>query len=359
MENKIIVITGPSAIGKTTISNLILSFNKTIEKAKSVSTRKKREEIDEYEFVTVDDFKDKIINNELIEFEEVYNNTYYGTLKSELNRIVSNNKIPLLVLNVKGAITIKKIFKEKCISIFLNVSDKVILKDRLIKRGSDSNIDERLEKIDFEISLKDEFDYEINNDDIYKSFERINKIINDNIIEKKSETLIVNFYAGPGAGKSSMASGVFSELKWEGVESELVQEYAKDLVWGELFNALNNQIDVFGNQHKRLFRLFDKVDVIVTDSPLLLQTLYSKDNYLNALITNVYKSGNNLDIFLNRVKEYNPKGRTQTKEEAIELDKNMKKILTETGNEFYTFNGEKASVEKVVKLILEKLKKDI
>lgn len=173
MKNKIIVITGPSGSGKTTISNLILSFDKNIEKAKSVSTREKRDEQDDsdYNFISSDLFKDKIINDELIEFEEVYGN-YYGTLKSEINRILSKNKTPLLVLNVKGAITLKKLFNDDCISIFLNTSNRDILKDRLLKRNVDSNLSSRLEKAEFEISLKAEFDYEVVNDDFFQSFEK-------------------------------------------------------------------------------------------------------------------------------------------------------------------------------------------
>lgn len=173
MKNKIIVITGPSGSGKTTISNLKLSFDKNIEKAKSVSTREKRDEQDDsdYNFISSDLFKDKIINDELIEFEEVYGN-YYGTLKSEINRILSKNKTPLLVLNVKGAITLKKLFNDDCISIFLNTSNRDILKDRLLKRNVDSNLSSRLEKAEFEISLKAEFDYEVVNDDFFQSFEK-------------------------------------------------------------------------------------------------------------------------------------------------------------------------------------------
>ena len=355
-NNKIIVITGPSGSGKTTISNLILSFNKSIEKTKSVSTREKREELDDYNFISSDEFKDKIINDELLEFEEVYGN-YYGTLKSEINRIINNNKTPLLVLNVKGAITLKKLFKDDCISIFLNASNKDVFKDRLLKRNADSNLNERLEKADFEISLKEEFDHEIINDDFYKSFENIKNIINKELLCKKSKTLIVNLYGGPGISKSSMAAGIFSKLKWLGVECELVTEYAKDLVWGELFNALNNQIDIFGNQHKRIFRLLNKVDVIVTDSPLLLQLIYSKDNYLNDLIVNVHQTSNTLDILLNRVKPYSPKGRTQTLEEAIKLDGDMKLILDKySPDNYYRFDGTQENEQKIVELILEKLK---
>lgn len=160
---------------------------------------------------------------------------------------------------------------------------------------------------------------------------------------------------GPGTGKSSMASGVFSKLKWLGVEAEIVYEYAKELVWSGHFNGLKDQIDIFGNQHTRNFRLLDQVDVIVTDSPLLLQLIYSKNKYLNDLILNIHKTSNNLDILVDRVKPYNPKGRTQTLEEAIELDKDMKSVLDTHNQKYYRFDGCPESEQKIVDLILNTL----
>jgi guanylate kinase len=91
---------------------------------------------------------------------------------------------------VKGAITLKKLFKDDCVSIFLNTSNKEVLKERLLKRNADSNLNERLEKADFEISLKEEFDYEIINDDFYQSFENVKNIIFKELLQIKSKSLI-------------------------------------------------------------------------------------------------------------------------------------------------------------------------
>src|SRR3954464_5942728 len=95
-------------------------------------------------------------------------------------------------------------------------------------------------------------------------------------------TLVVNMVAGPGTGKSTTAAGVFHELKLSGVNCELVQEYAKDLVWADNLKQLGNQVYILGKQYNRLWRLQDKVDVVVTDCPLFLSVYYGQhmsDNF--------------------------------------------------------------------------------
>src|SRR3954464_15085371 len=93
-----------------------------------------------------------------------------------------------------------------------------------------------------------------------------------------NKTVVVNMLAGPGSGKSTMASSVFSELKWRGEETEYVGEYAKDLTWEKRVKTLDNQVYVFAKQHHRIFRLLNQVDIIVTDSPLYLTPIYCQDN---------------------------------------------------------------------------------
>lgn len=140
-----------------------------------------------------------------------------------------------------------------------------------------------------------------------------------------ADTLVLNLYAGPGCGKSTTAAFTFAKLKMAGINAELVSEYAKDLTWEERVGALRCQHLVFGKQTFKVERLLGKVDVVVTDSPIMLCTVYGArhgDNFCNA-VKDVHDGWNTLDIFLERepeIHKYNPKGRSQTEEEAMALD---------------------------------------
>lgn len=137
-------------------------------------------------------------------------------------------------------------------------------------------------------------------------------------------TRIINLFAGPGAGKSTTAAEVFSLMKKDGRSVELVTEYAKDLVWDGAF--MGNQIAILGEQDKRLYRLLNKVDYVITDSPLLLGALYStgrhaSPEFLNFLLW-AFRTYDNQNFLLERRKggTYDPVGRNQDAMEANELD---------------------------------------
>ena len=169
-------------------------------------------------------------------------------------------------------------------------------------------------------------------------------------------TIIVNLYGGPGSGKSTMAARLFSELKESGIVAELVTEYAKDLTWQESYYELANQIYIFGKQQHRIWRVYGKVEVIITDSPLLLGLIYgdSSTTFKN-LVIEEHKSRTSVDIFLNRIKPYSKIGRNQTEDEAREIDSKIKNILDIHVDNYYKIDGIKSSTDQIIKLITHKI----
>lgn len=141
--------------------------------------------------------------------------------------------------------------------------------------------------------------------------------------------LVVNIIGGPGCGKSSMTASVFSFLKWHDVNCEMALEYAKEVVWSKTENLLKNQLFVFGQQHNRIYHLLDKVDVVITDSPLLLSIIYDSKRNLNlkSLVLDEFHKYNNMNYLLTRKKKYNPSGRLQTEEEAKKIDDKLRNLL--------------------------------
>jgi hypothetical protein len=186
----------------------------------------------------------------------------------------------------------------------------------------------------------------------------------------KNETLIVNLYGGPSTGKSSMMLGIASILKWRGIDAEIAPEYAKLVTWETQVNKkrvvhedgtpfigkLRNQFKVFGEQHDTLFTLCGNVDVIITDSPILMQLCYSNKALLNEAIIDEHKNFNTLDVFLNRKKPFNPNGRFQTEEQAKQLDVQIKDLLkTHSSDTVIEFDGVEENGCQIASLIYNKL----
>lgn len=146
-----------------------------------------------------------------------------------------------------------------------------------------------------------------------------------------------------------MASSLFSELKWAGVNCELVTEYTKDKVWEESFKVLDSQIYILGKQYHRIQRVSDKVDVVITDSSLLLTPLYNKDygETLDKLAIELYHRFQNLNFLLTRKKDYNPVGRMETEEEAKLLDRRIETLLNNNDIPFKHVVGIKKSIPNI------------
>ena len=168
--------------------------------------------------------------------------------------------------------------------------------------------------------------------------------------------LIVNLYGQPGSGKSTAAAYIFSKLKMAGLNVELVPEYAKEKIWENNAEVFKNQAYIFGKQFFRISRCEDKVDVVVTDAPLLLSVLYNNDDRLgkpfDETVKQVANSYESLNYLLTRVSHYNPIGRQQTEEESDALIEPLKKILDECC-EYTELPGDVTSYDKIAQTIID------
>lgn len=172
-------------------------------------------------------------------------------------------------------------------------------------------------------------------------------------------TLIVNLFAGPGSGKSTTRAGVFHNLKLDGYDVEEVPEYAKILTWERRFMALSCQPHIFGEQLFALRRLEGQVEAIITDSPILLGLVYTKAGEhpgLNELTLHEFNKTKNLNIFIKRVKPFNPNGRNQTEEEARAIDEAILETLAKHNIPYRSVNGDQWAayyISEIVKGIID------
>ncbi len=174
MSGKIIIITAPSGSGKTSITRFLLGKYSRLSFSISATTRPARGNekngIDYY-FMSLHEFEDKIQNNDFVEWEMVYEGKYYGTLRSELERIWTQGKTPILDIDVKGAIHVQRQFPDTCLSLFVQPPSVEELRRRLEGRGTDTpeNIATRLSKAEYELSFNHSFNKVIINDDLEKA----------------------------------------------------------------------------------------------------------------------------------------------------------------------------------------------
>lgn len=168
--------------------------------------------------------------------------------------------------------------------------------------------------------------------------------------------LIVNLFGVPGAGKSTGAAYIFSRLKMLGVNAELVTEFAKDKVWENNEEVFNNQAYIFGKQSFKISRCANKVDVIITDSPLPLSIFYNHDPLLtenfNSSVMDVFNGYKNVNFLITRTKPYNPIGRQQTEKESDDMKKPIIDLLTQRGITYQEVPGEVTGYDVIVNKVL-------
>jgi guanylate kinase len=181
---KILIITAPSGAGKTSITKYLMQQFDVLAFSVSAATRQPRgNEIDgvDYHFLSADTFKYKIQHNEFVEWEMVYEGKYYGTLKEELDRIWNLNKIPVLDIDVKGAIHVQQQFNNGTLSLFIEPPSVDELKKRLQSRGTETeeSLMARVNKASYELSLKDHFDKIVVNSNLDIACAEAEKIVAD------------------------------------------------------------------------------------------------------------------------------------------------------------------------------------
>lgn len=187
-RGKLIIFSAPSGSGKSTIINYLLGCNLDLAFSISATSRLPRGSEKngvEYYFLTPDEFRNKIANGDFIEYEEVYKDNFYGTLKSEVERIREEGKNVVFDVDVVGGVNIKNIFGDEALSMFIMPPSVEELRKRLIGRNTDSmeTIEKRLSKAEYEMSFAEKFDYIVINDDLDSAKNKALNIIKE-FIEK-------------------------------------------------------------------------------------------------------------------------------------------------------------------------------
>lgn len=187
--SKLILVAAPSGAGKTTIVNHLLSVFDTLSFSVSAATREKRaHEVEgvNYYFIGPDIFKEKVKKGEFVEWEEVYQNQFYGTLRSEIDRLWKEGKHIIFDIDVKGALNIKSQFPEESLTIFVKPPSEEVLINRLKNRKTESegSLQRRIARVKEELTYEGKFDKVVLNDKLLEAFAQAEKIVTDFIGEK-------------------------------------------------------------------------------------------------------------------------------------------------------------------------------
>lgn len=181
-EGKLVVLVAPSGAGKTTIAQKMLTEFDKLRFSTSATTRQPRDgEKDgvDYFYLSNETFDAKIKANEFLEWETVYDNIRYGTLRAQVDKMIGNGYFPLLDIEVKGASTIKNIYGDKCVAIFIRPPSLQVLKERLTKRGTETkqSLQKRIERAEKELTYANSFDYTVVNDDLDHACKQVKTIL--------------------------------------------------------------------------------------------------------------------------------------------------------------------------------------
>ena len=185
MENKVVIFSAPSGAGKSTIVNHLLQLHPELEFSISATSRAPRGSERhgvEYYFFSADEFRQMIAEDMFVEHEEVYPGSFYGTLRSEVERIWAKGHVIIFDIDVQGGVNLKRIFGEQAFSVFIQAPSVDVLRERLIGRGTDSQeaIEKRVAKAASEMEFAaGKFDYVLVNDDLQTAKAEAEKVIGD------------------------------------------------------------------------------------------------------------------------------------------------------------------------------------
>lgn len=191
MDNrKAVIFSAPSGSGKSTIVSHILKLHPELKFSVSAASRAPRGDEKNgvaYWFISADEFRKRIADNEFVEYEEVYPGSFYGTLKSEVERIWDNGDAIIFDVDVKGGVNLKKYFGDRALSVFIQAPSVEVLRQRLVGRATDSPeaIERRVAKAAEEMTYADKFDHIIVNDDLQKAYEDAEKLVDDFLGKEK------------------------------------------------------------------------------------------------------------------------------------------------------------------------------
>ena len=189
MNNKVIIFSAPSGAGKSTIVNHLLAKYTELEFSISATSRAPRGQEQhgvEYYFFSTEEFRRLIAEDSFVEYEEVYAGSFYGTLKSEVDRIWAKGHTIIFDIDVQGGVNLKKFFGDKALSVFIQAPSVEVLRERLVGRGTDTEeaIERRVAKAASEMEFADgKFDYVLINDDLQTAKAEAEKVIGDFLSE--------------------------------------------------------------------------------------------------------------------------------------------------------------------------------